>query len=293
MSSQWAHHVGRAWRESAPFWAKNSDTVRRLFEPITNVLLATARITHGDRVLDVAGGPGEPTMTIAGAVGLAGRVVHTDLALGMAEGARAEAHRRGLDTIQFALASGDALPFADASFDRVVCRLGVAFFPDPERGLAEMLRVSRPGGTVALTVWGAKDRNPFFAIPSMLAARYMPSTDPPGAPDAWRFAEPGLLAGMLEAAGGDAVVERRFAFDVTAPLDFDRFWTVRVELSDTLRERVGALDDATRHALADDVREATSSYFDGDTMRFPAEALVVAAETPTSVEDGSARVRRA
>lgn len=275
MANEWAHKIGKAWRESAPFWGKNSETVREMFGPITTALLAEAMLERGHRVLDVAGGPGEPTLSVAGEVGLPGRVVHTDLAWDMAVAARSQALRHGYDNVRHALASGDALPFADAAFDRVVCRLGVMFFPDAERGLAEMLRVTRPGGRVALAVWGYKDRNPFFEIPAEISSRYAPSPDPPDAPDTWRFGAPGYLAERLVAAGAVEAGERRVPFQIAGPLDFDRFWAVRVELSDTLRGRVAALSEDERRALADEARTAMAGYFSGESVSIPAEVVVV------------------
>jgi SAM-dependent methyltransferase len=275
MAEPWSKHVERAWRESAPFWARHADVVRAMFAPITEALVGEAAPEPGHRVLDVAGGPGEPSLTVAGVVGASGLVVHTDVAPGMADAARAEARRRGLSRVRFALASGDALPFGPATFDRVVCRLGVMFFPDADRGLAEMARVARPGGRVALAVWGLRERNPFFAIPSDVAARYAPSPDPPDAPDLWRFGEPGGLAAMLERAGAAEVRERRIAFEVAAPFDFEAFWPMRVELSDTLRGRMAALSRGEAARLADEVREATREYFASGAARFPAEAVVV------------------
>jgi SAM-dependent methyltransferase len=199
----------------------------------------------------------------------------------MAAGARRMAARERVENLRFALASGVALPFADGAFDRVVCRLGVMFFPSPEAGVAEMLRVARDGGRVALAVWGAKEKNPFFRVPSDCVARYLETEpEPPDAPGAWRFAEPGLLAGMLEAAGGAEVAERRFDFEIAAPLDFDAFWTMRVELSDTLRDKTERLGPELAARVKEDVREATSEAFASGAMRFPAEALVVSALRP-------------
>ena len=139
-----------------------------------------------------------------------------------------------------------------------------------------MVRVARPGGRVVLVVWGLKERNPYFAIPSEAAGRYVPSPpDPPDAPGAWRFGDPGMLAELLEAAGAVEVRERRLEFEVAAPLDFDAFWTMRVEISDTLREKTAQLSDAERARLGEEVREATREHFSTGTMRFPAEAVVV------------------
>ena len=141
-----------------------------------------------------------------------------------------------------------------------------------------MLRVARPTGRIALAVWGDKEKNPFFRIPSECVAEYLEAeAEPPDAPGAWRFAEPGLLAGMIEAAGGADVAERRFDFEIAAPIDFDAFWRMRVELSDTLRDKTERLGPEIAARVREEVRAATRDVFATGTMRFPAEALVVAA----------------
>ncbi len=277
MSEDWTEHVGRAWRESAPYWAKHGELVRTLFAPITETLVEESEFVDGQRVLDVAGGPGEPALTIARLVGADGLVVHTDVVPYMVAAARHEARERGATSLRSAVASGDALPFQADAFDRVVCRLGLPFFPNATGGVAEMLRVTRPDGRVAIAVWGSRPRNPFFDIPSALAAKYAPSPDPPGAPDAWRFAEPGLVATMLAKAGAGATRERVVSFDMTASIGFDEFWETRVELSDTLRGRTAALSVDEMLALRAEMRDATRDFFASGSMCFPAEALVVTA----------------
>lgn len=270
-----------AWRESARYWEKHEATIRRMFEPITRALLDAARVEPGHCVLDVAGGPGEPSLPAARLAGTHGLVVHTDVAEGMVSAARRAAEKQRIATIRFAQVSGGALPFAPATFDRVVCRLGIMFLPDPEEGVAEMARVTRETGRVALAVWGTKEANPFFRIPSECTSRYLASEpEPPDAPGAWRFAEPGLLVGMLDAAGLVGVVETRVDFHIAAPLDFDAFWAMRVEMSDTLRGKTAALGPEMAARVREEVREATRDYFASGTMRFPAEAVVVSGEKP-------------
>lgn len=277
MSQDWSEHVGRAWRESAPYWAKHGELVRALFAPITEAMVEEGAFAGGQRVLDVAGGPGEPALTISRLVGPEGLVVHTDVVAYMVAAARHEARDRGATNLRSAVASGDAIPCAAQTFDRIVCRLGLPFFPNAMGSVAEMLRVVRPGGRVVIAVWGARPNNPFFDIPSALAAKYAPSPDPPGAPDAWRFAEPGLVATMLAKSGADGTGERVVSFDMTAPIGFDEFWETRVELSDTLRGRMAVLSVDQMLALRAEMRDATRDFFASGTMRFPAEALVVTA----------------
>src|SRR5256885_12337784 len=119
----------REWEESAKYWAKHSATIRRMFAPLTRALIADTCITQGQSVLDVAGGPGEPSLTIAEKVGPTGSVACTDAVAEMVEAAEREAHRRGTTNVSFGKCMADSLPFGDNSFD-VVSRLGLMFFPN-------------------------------------------------------------------------------------------------------------------------------------------------------------------
>src|SRR5438477_10762169 len=143
----------REWRESAKYWAWYSATIRQMFAPLTQALIADARIAQGHSVLDVAGGPGEPSLTIAETVGPTGSVTCTDAVAEMVETAQAEAVNRGLTNVRFRQCTADALPFPDNSFDRAISRLGAMFFPDPHAALREMLRVNKPAGLLAFAIW--------------------------------------------------------------------------------------------------------------------------------------------
>src|SRR6185295_9899171 len=90
MSTKPNKDVLRDWRESAPYWAKHSDTVRLMFAPITSALLGASGIKDGQSVLDVAGGAGEPSITIAQSVGASGSVVCSDAVAQMVATARNE-----------------------------------------------------------------------------------------------------------------------------------------------------------------------------------------------------------
>src|SRR6266849_2311724 len=140
------------WRATAPFWRKHSATIRTMFAPLTEELIEDAGIQEGRTVLDVAGGAGEPSLTIAERVGLTGAVTCTDAVAEMVAAAESEAQRRGLTNITFRQCLADSLPFESNSFDAVVCRLGIMFFPDPLAALREMLRVTEHEAVMALAV---------------------------------------------------------------------------------------------------------------------------------------------
>src|ERR1041385_2217627 len=137
------------WTESALYWTKHSDTIHKMFVPLTRALIERARIGKGQSVLDVAGGAGEPSLSIAEVVGPEGSVTCTDGVAQMVESARAESQRLGLANMQFQQCAADSLPFPDNSFDVVVSRLGIMFFPDPVAAMREMLRVLKPNGRLA------------------------------------------------------------------------------------------------------------------------------------------------
>jgi ubiquinone/menaquinone biosynthesis C-methylase UbiE len=119
---------------------------------LTRALLEYARPQPGMKVLDLGSGTGEPAISLAPLPAPAGEVTALDLNPELLAMARQRAHQRGLGN--FSTRAGDAnhLPFADASFDLVTCRLGVMFLR--EDALREAYRVLKPGGRVCFAAWG-------------------------------------------------------------------------------------------------------------------------------------------
>jgi ubiquinone/menaquinone biosynthesis C-methylase UbiE len=99
-----------SWSKSAPFWEKHREIIRQMFAPVTQALVEDGLIRPGHAVLDIATGPGEPALTIAAWVGPEGEVF-------------------GIRNAQFDVAPADLLPFPSDTFDAVVSRFGVMFFP--------------------------------------------------------------------------------------------------------------------------------------------------------------------
>ncbi|MEP6707560.1 MAG: class I SAM-dependent methyltransferase [Pyrinomonadaceae bacterium] len=278
------HETLREWQSSAPFWEKHRATVTSMFVPLTDALLEDARIRSGQSVLDVGGGAGEPSLTIAKVVGSAGSVTCTDPVAEMIAAARREAQRQGIRNISFEVCASDSLPFENDTFDAAVSRLSAMFFSDPLGGLSEMLRVVKPGGYVAFVVWAAPDRNPFFHVITDAVSRYIESPPPdPDAPGAFRFAEWGKLAALLKHAGAVTVKERALSFRIKAPLKLTEFWPVRVELSDTLREKAAQLSPDQLTTIQQEVQDSGREFFQNDRMNFPGAALVL---TGTKSEPG-------
>jgi ubiquinone/menaquinone biosynthesis C-methylase UbiE len=271
----------REWRESAQYWERHAQTIRKMFAPVTRALIEEADIIEGHNVLDVAGGPGEPSLTIAEVVGSTGSVTCTDAVAEMVFAAKSEAHRRGLENMFFEQCLADSLPFRDDSFDAAVCRLGVMFFPDPLSGLREVLRVIKSEASLSFAVWHESNSNPFAYIVTDVISRHIPTPPAdPDAPGAFRFAAPGKLAQILTNAGATRVHERLLKFHIEAPISREEFWEMRSGTSGTLREKLEAMPADLRLKIANEVREAVAEFFPNERMRFPAQMLIVTGDKP-------------
>jgi SAM-dependent methyltransferase len=274
-----SHQLNRAlgkWGESAFYWEKHRETIQKMFAPITRAMIEDTRLEANHLVLDVACGTGEPSLTIAREYGALISIVSTDVVAEMVIAARRESRRRGLTNVTFCQCAGEQLPFESGRFDRTICRLGVMFLPDTKGGLREILRVTRPEGRVTFAVWHSREANPIFQIVTDCLARYVPSPpEDPCAPDPFRFAGLGVLAGLLRQAGAEEVTERLFQFSIEAPLSIDQFWTVRSEMSEIIRDKLAQLTSEQFIQVSEEVKEAVRPFFAEGRMRFPAEVILV------------------
>jgi len=178
----------KPWQAAARHWDNHRAVIEQMFAPLTSGLIEEARIGIGQRILDIGGGSGEPSLTLSSIVGPTGLIMCTDPASEMLQTAQAGATRRGLTNINFKQCSGDDLPFANQTFDGAVGRLSAMFFVDPKKAAAEALRVIRDDGYISFVVWGPKEANPFFSIVTDVIDRFVevPPQDL-DAPDVFRL----------------------------------------------------------------------------------------------------------
>lgn len=264
------------WTGSAPYWEKHRETIRHMFAPVTEAIVEDARIGSRDSVLDIATGPGEPALTIASIVGPQGKVFGVDPIPEMIAAARREASRRELGNVQFEVAFADGLPFPDDTFDAVVSRFGVMFFPSPLDAVREMLRVLKPGNKLALAAWHFAERNPFHYALSRVVDRYVaPAPVEPDARDAFRFAVPGKLREILNEAAVTDTTERLLRFTIHVPMSLEEYWALRLEMSEKLREKINMLSPEQMTQVKRETLEALREYASDSGIRFPAEVLIV------------------
>src|SRR5215467_12929456 len=174
----------------------------RLFVPL---VLSAADVQPGDQVLDVSTGTGEAAVAILPVIGASGRLVGADIAPAMLESARGRLAEQAFLPVA---ADGQVLPFADGTFDAVVCQLGLQFFPDPGLGLKEFRRVLRQGSRVGVCVISSPDRAPMWGVLADVLGRLLPEQRPT-VHLSFSLADAARLANLLSDAGfQDVQVER-------------------------------------------------------------------------------------
>ena len=159
------------WNKDGAAWRRWNPTLDRWYGDATRQMLDLARIRPGQRVLDVAAGAGEPAVSAADRVGPSGYVLATDISEGIVELALQVARERGLKQIEARVMDGEKLDLPDASFDAVLCRLGLMYMPHPVTALREWRRALRAGGRVAVVVFSTPERNSWGAMPASIISR--------------------------------------------------------------------------------------------------------------------------
>lgn len=190
------------WNKDGAAWCRWTPTLDRWYGDATRAMLDLALIQPGQRVLDIAAGAGEPTMSAAERVGPGGYVLATDISEGILAMASQLAQERGLAQVQTRAMDGEHLDLPDASFDAVLCRFGLMYMPHPAQALREWRRVLRSGGRVAVAVFSTPERNSWGAIPAAVIRRRAQLPAPQaGQPGPFSLGGPGVLEGVFQHAG--------------------------------------------------------------------------------------------
>ena len=236
-------------------------------------LLHAARISRGQRVLDIATGTGLAAQAVQNVVGPDGHVTAADASPSMAEQARLRFGDAA--NVEVRIADGQAMEFADASFDAVICSLGLMFFPNPERGLAEFYRVLRPGGRVAVSVITVPQQSYNGRI-NVVAARHKPELRI-AIEQTFGLGDASSLRKMFAAAGFRDVETtlEHHAFERPSFSEYyEPFEAGGTSTGDILRQ----LPKAARQAVREEVRLSLND--NGGPVIIPVEVLIACAAKP-------------
>jgi ubiquinone/menaquinone biosynthesis C-methylase UbiE len=265
----------RKWRESAFYYNKHRRFIEKSHVPLTHAVIQKAKLFPGAQVLDIATGIGEPALSIAKTYGNSVNIIATDLILPMLQAARAEAAKRKYQSIQFCRCAGDEFPFANQSFNAIVCRFAFNFFSDPVKSLKNMIRTLNPSGRVVLVVWHDLKFNPVHDVVNRATDKIFPSKPDPIHDSDCGYENPGMLASLLVQTGFNSVEEDIFDFIMQLDLDLEEYCQAREEISDHLRDKLPQMSNEQKDQLFGDIRNGFRPYFKSGSMRVPAKVIIV------------------
>jgi ubiquinone/menaquinone biosynthesis C-methylase UbiE len=248
--------------------------VPALFNEWAHDLIETVAVQSGERVLDIACGTGVVARSVAPVVGGTGQVVGVDVNEGMLAMARTIPPSSGA-MITWHQGDAAALPVPDTAFDVVLCEQGLQYFPQRAAALQEMARVLVPGGRLALSVWRALERQPFFvalvdAIEAHLGAEVAALQRA-----AFTLGDADELRGLVTAAGFRTPHVRLVVKLMRAPslAEYLRGYVAATPMAGA----VAAMDDATRTTMFQTLQNTLRPYVDDTGMAVPMEGHVVVA----------------
>ena len=263
-----------AWSAVAAAWDADADYVNEHSVESTRAMIDRLAVKPGERVLELAAGPGSLGGTWSALVGANGSVVVSDLSPAMVEAARRR--NAAFANVETAVVDLTSIDQPDGSFDAVACRMGLMFAPEPATGFAEIHRVLRAGGRFAGQTWAGMEHNPWMTCVGMAAMlNGVVSGGPPIGPGGiFSLGDPAKLEQLAKDAGfADVNVDehpvafRADSFDA----HFDHVTALAGPLATALKNASPDQLAAVRRTAA----EIAAPYVTGDGVSIPGKALVV------------------
>jgi SAM-dependent methyltransferase len=266
------------WEHSSLGWGRNADSIRDWGMPVSAAMIERLDLQAGERLLELAAGPGDTGFLAAELIAPGGTLICSDAAEGMLEVARRRAAEAGLSHVEFKQLQLEWIDLETATVDAILCRWGVMLVVDPQSALGEMRRVLKPGGRAAVAVWAPAEENPWASIPSRALSElgHLPPPEP-GVPTMFGLGAPGLLAEMLQDAGFTEVtvnpvaLRRRYAGTAA-------FLAETRELSGIFARTTAELSDEDAAAVEARVEELVEPFRSRDAgIELPGSSLVALA----------------
>ena len=273
--AQYKTTTRQQWEDAAEAWARWGPLLEGWLGEATEQMLDRAGIQSGSQVLDVAAGAGGQSLAAARRAGSSGRVVATDISPAILTYAAKSAAEAGLTNVETVEADGEDLDgFAPGTFDAVISRVGLIFFPDQQRALAGMRRALRDGGRIAAIVYSTPDRNEFFSVPvSIIRNRAQLPPPQPGQPGPFSLGGPGVLESALVQAGFRDVTVSAVPAPVrlTSAAECTRF---ERESFGALHQMLSGLPADERPGVWDEIESALTRFETPSGFVGPCELLV-------------------
>jgi ubiquinone/menaquinone biosynthesis C-methylase UbiE len=273
-------HIHGMWASVAEAWREHADYTDTRHAPETALMLDLTNPQPGERVVELACGAGGLGLAAAPLVGPAGEVVLSDVAAEMTEIAAERAHARGLGNTTTRVLDLEAIAEPDDAFDVVLCRDGLQFAVEPVRAVREIARITRPGGRIALAVWGPRARNPWLGtVLDAASAQLQRPFPPPGMPGPFALEDAGEVDTIVRAAGFVDVAITELSVPMQAK-SFEEWWRRTSGLAGPLSSVLAMLPPDAAEALQERAREAAVPFTTAEGLAFAGVALVASATRP-------------
>ena len=247
----------QSWNSAAQGWRKWSELIDSSASGVSERLVDLAGVQPTSRVLDVAAGYGEPSLTAARRAAQ-GQVVATDISAEMIAFGRERARAAGVENIEFVESDASSLDFEADSFDAALSRFGIIFDPDGEGAAARVRGFLKPGARMAIASWGTPEQVPFLAVPMRTAMQKLDvPPPPPGTPGPLSRPTPDALGGLLEGGGfSDVQVEQiDVSFEWESPEEFTTFVKeIAPPISNMIDPHPPDVQEATWDAITEAIR---------------------------------------
>ncbi len=268
------------WSAVSGSWVEHADYVDRRQAGVVERMLHLTAPGPGMRVLELACGPGGLGLAAAPRVLPGGDVVLSDVVAEMTAIAACRAAELGLAHVATTELDLEHITEPDRSYDVVLCRDGLMFTPDPSRAAREIGRVLRPGGRVALTVWGPRDRNPWLGLVfDGVGATLARPVPPPGVPGPFALSDADHLASLFTDAGLVDVEVEEVAVPVRAP-SFETWWTTTSTLAGPLAMILHQMSPDALQALRSRLEHDVEDYRIPAGLELPGVTLLLSARRP-------------
>lgn len=259
---------------NGPTWDDYAADYELVHEPLTGQFAAAALahvpVAAGQRVLDVAAGPGTLAVLAAAAGAAATGIDSSPRMIARLSSRLREAGHAGSQGL---VMNAQRIDFADAAFDAVFCVFGIMVIPDYRAALAEMARVTKPGGRIAVVMWNGLDRMEHVQVWLRAVAAAVPQFQPTPPPESWTVLQNGAsLRRLIEEAGYAAVdihTERRW-WDVPSPAWF----AGHADLSPAAESLYRALGSNARTAVRRELEHQLRRRYGDGPFRLAAEAHI-------------------